>query len=360
MLLDDLRGGDAVGEGDCLVAQALFGVEEDDLVDEVLGEEGAVQVGAAFEQEADAVAVGEKAKGGGEAEAAGVLRKDLDLGAVPFEGGDARLLGLGTAEDEEIVMGGVEEFGVEGGTEVGVEDDAEEGAAAGEAAGGEEVAAVREGGVVGEDGADAGEDGVGGVAEELDLVAGGLAGEPVGLIGEAVRGCGGELAIGGEGGLEGDKGAAGADEVREGVVELSGLRLADAEHDFDADGAELCEASTADCGVGVFGGDDSAGDAGGDEGVGTGAGAAVVGAGLESDVGGGAAGIEATVGGELEGDDLGVVAMLVEVSTLGEDLVVADEEAADRRVGAGEGGGSGGEREGPLHEVLVLLACPRR
>ncbi len=46
-------------------------------------------------------------------------------------------------------------------------------------------AAVGELGVVGQDGADAGEDGVGGVAEELHLVARGGAGEPEGLVGIA-------------------------------------------------------------------------------------------------------------------------------------------------------------------------------
>ncbi len=53
--------------------------------------------------------------------------------------------------------------------------------------------------------------------------AGGGAGEPVGLVGEALRGWGGELAVGGEGGLEGDEGPAVLDEVGEGVVELAGL-----------------------------------------------------------------------------------------------------------------------------------------
>ncbi len=70
---------------------------------------------------------------------------------------------------------------------MGVEDDAEEGAASGEELGVEEAGAVGELGVVGEDGTDAGEDGVGGMAEELDLVAGGFAGEPVGLVGVADR-----------------------------------------------------------------------------------------------------------------------------------------------------------------------------
>ncbi len=96
---------------------------------------------------------------------------------------------------------GADELRGERDAEVGVEDDAEEWAAArqgigtGESAGGWILrsaagrilhsAAVGELGVVGQDGADAGEDGVGGVAEELHLVARGGAGEPEGLVGIA-------------------------------------------------------------------------------------------------------------------------------------------------------------------------------
>ncbi len=95
----------------------------------------------------------------------------------------------------------------------------------GRLSGPEESAAVGELGVVGEDGADAGEDGVGGVAEELDLVAGGGAGEPVGLVGEARGWWWGEFAVDGEGGFEGDEGRAVLDEVGEGIVEVAGLLL---------------------------------------------------------------------------------------------------------------------------------------
>ncbi len=112
----------------------------------------------------------------------------FDLDAGGFEGGDFCGWGGGSAEDEEVVLCcGADELRGEGSAEVGVEDDAEERAAAGEHVGAEDAAAVGELGVVGEDGADAGEDGVGGVAEELDLVAGGGAGEPVGLVGDSVR-----------------------------------------------------------------------------------------------------------------------------------------------------------------------------
>ena len=172
---------------------------------------------------------------------------------------------------------------VEGEAEVGVEDDAEQRAAAGAGR-----AAVGEGGVVGEHGADAGEEGVGGVAEAVDLGAGLGAGEPVGLAGGAL-GCGwGQFAVDRERGLEGNEGAAGLDEVGEGVVEVAGRLLEDADGDVDAGGAEFGDALAADERVGIDGGDDAAGDFGGDEGVGAGAGAAVMAAGLEGDVGGGA------------------------------------------------------------------------
>ncbi len=72
-LLEEVGGGDALGEGDGLVAELGFGVEEDGFVDEVLAEEGAVEVRAAFEQEAEDVALGEGGEDGGEAEAAGVV-----------------------------------------------------------------------------------------------------------------------------------------------------------------------------------------------------------------------------------------------------------------------------------------------
>ena len=68
---------------------------------------------------------------------------------------------------------------------MGVEDDAEQGAAARLAIGAVEFAAVGELRVISEHGADAGEDGVGGVAEDVDLVACGGACDPVGLIREA-------------------------------------------------------------------------------------------------------------------------------------------------------------------------------
>ncbi len=102
-LLEELRTGEVLGEGDCAAAQGLFGVEEDGLVDEVLGEEGSVEVGAALEQEAEEIALGEEIEDGGKAEAAGVLGKDLDFGAGCVRGRRSGSGGVGAAEDEEVV-----------------------------------------------------------------------------------------------------------------------------------------------------------------------------------------------------------------------------------------------------------------
>jgi hypothetical protein len=231
---------------------------------------------------------------------------------------------------------------------VGVEDDAEERSASSLAA------AVSEGGVVGDHGADAGEDGIGGVAEALNLGACSGTGEPVRLVGGSGLRRGSEVAVDREGGFEGDEGRVSLDEVGEGVVEVAGRLLEDAESDFDSGGAEFGDALAADLWIGVFGGDDDPRDLCGDEGVGARAGSSVVRAGLKSDVGCGSGGVEAAFAGLLEGGDLGVVAVVVEVSAFGDDFVVADEDAADLRVGAGEGDGLAGEGEGSLHEVFVL------
>ncbi len=55
-----------------------------------------------------------------------------------------------------------------------------------------------------------------------------------------------------------------------------------------------------------------------------------------------------------EGDDLGVIVVVVEVGAFADDFARAYEDAADLRVGAGERGGGSGERESALHEQLVL------
>ena len=156
-----LEGGDGVRAHD------LRGDEEVDAVDEVGGEQGGVEAGAGFgEQGEDAFA----GRGGRGLWSRGTFRptfrgEDFDADAAGAEFGDAGLV-VGDGEDGDVVLGGGDEFGVEGHAEGGVEDDALEGAAAGEAA------AVGEHGVVGEDGVDADEDGVGLPAERLDGGAG--------------------------------------------------------------------------------------------------------------------------------------------------------------------------------------------
>ncbi len=268
----------------------------------------------------------------GKTEATGVLRESFDLGSAFGEGVDSGFGGGFAARMRRSFSAETTSFEVSGNAEVGVEDDAEEGTPAWLAFGADDTASIGEEGVVGEDGADACEDGVAGVAEELDFVASGGAGEPVRLVGEARGGWRSQFAIEGESGFEGDEGGAVPDEVCEGFVEVSGLLLEYAEGDFDSGSAKFLDALTAYLWVGVLRGDDAAGDSGGDEGVGAGRGAAVVAAGLEGDVGGGSVGGEVAGGGLLEGYDFGVVAVVVEVGAFADCFSVADENAADLRV----------------------------
>ena len=220
--------------------------------------------------------------------------QDLDVaGRGGFEGGASGLdggvgeCGLG-AEKKKAGLGcKAEELAGGWGPEMGVEDDAQERSAA------RQAGAIGEGGVVGEDGANAGEDGVGGVAEVVDLSAGERAGEPDGGGGGAGDGRWGETAVNRERRLEGDEGALALDKVGERQVEGTGRALAGAEGDCDAGVAENGEATAADERVGIGGSNDDASDAGLNEGDGAGTGPAVVRAGLEGDEGGGAADVMA-------------------------------------------------------------------
>jgi hypothetical protein len=86
-LLEEKGGGDALGEGEGLVAELGFSVEEDSFVGEVLAEESTVEVRAAFEEETEDVAFGEGGEDGGKAEAAGVIGNLIDFDAEGAEGG---------------------------------------------------------------------------------------------------------------------------------------------------------------------------------------------------------------------------------------------------------------------------------
>ncbi len=134
MLLEEVWGGGAAGEGDGAGAEFALGVEEGELVDEAGGEEGAVEGGAGFEEEgADGLggAVGvaalmEGGEGGVEVEAgaavwAGQCGEGEGFGSGLLEGGDAVGWGFGGGEEEEVVGGGLDEGGLYGGEGEGVE-----------------------------------------------------------------------------------------------------------------------------------------------------------------------------------------------------------------------------------------------
>jgi hypothetical protein len=191
-----------------------------------------------------------------------------------------------------------------------------------------EASAVSEGGVVGEDCADAGEDGVGGVAEALDFGAGSGASDPVRLVGSAGLLGGSKIPVDRKSGFEGDEWFVVLDEVGEGVVEVAGWLLKSADGDFDSGGAESGDAFAADLRVGVLCRNDGSVDTGFDEGIGAGTSSSVVRTGFQGDVGGRSRWIDATFVGLLEGDDLGVVAVGVEVRAFGDDLAAFDKDAA--------------------------------
>ena len=109
-LFEEVGRGDAFGEGDGLIAQFSFGVDEDGLVGQVLAEEGTVEVSAALEEDAENVAFGEGREDGREAEAAGVVGDMGDFDAEGAEGGGFCRRGRGAAEDEEIVGCGADEL----------------------------------------------------------------------------------------------------------------------------------------------------------------------------------------------------------------------------------------------------------
>ena len=176
-----------------------------------------------------------------------------------------------------------------------------------------------------------------------------------GWLGRRCGGRWGELAVGGEGGFEGDEGVwcwmkwAKAS-LRSWaccwrVPRVTSMPAA----------RSLAMPWPLTRGFGSVGGDDAAGDAGGDEGVGAGAGAAVVGAGLEGYVGGCAGGRDAACGGLFEGCDFGVVALVVEVGAFGDDLAVVGRGRSLPGGWARRGRWCRGRAEGSLHEAPVLL-----
>jgi hypothetical protein len=109
-LLEEIGRRDALREGNCLVSQLSFGVDQDGFVDQILAEEGAVEVRAALEQEADHVALGEDSEDGRKAETSGVIGNGDDFGAVVFECGEPGAGRGCAAEDQEIIRSGTDEL----------------------------------------------------------------------------------------------------------------------------------------------------------------------------------------------------------------------------------------------------------
>lgn len=102
------------------------------------------------------------------------------------------------------------------------------------------------------------------MTEQLHLVTGDWAGEPVRLVGSARGGRRSEFAVDRERGFERDEGRAVLDEVGEGFIEIAGGLLEDAHNNFNVGGAKSLDALSADLRVGILRGDDAAGDTGGD------------------------------------------------------------------------------------------------
>lgn len=79
-------------------------MEEDGFVDSILLDEGAVEVRAAFEEDAEDLAFGEGGEDIGKAEASGVFGDVVDFCAERAESGSFGWRSKGAAEDEKVRM----------------------------------------------------------------------------------------------------------------------------------------------------------------------------------------------------------------------------------------------------------------
>lgn len=202
--------------------------------------------------------------------------------------------------------------------------------------------------VVGQDGADADEDGVMGAAESHDIQPGSRAGDPSGL-----TGAGGDLAVEGETGLEGDERGVVKDPMIEPDIQFGGGFGEETGLDADPGLAKKIESATGMGGVGIRGGNHDPVDAGGDDGLGAGRSASVGGAGFEGDVEGGPAKVMPPGPGIPDGFDLGVRQSGPMMPAVAEALPVADEHCADHGVGAGLAHAPAGQSEGTPHPVKI-------
>jgi len=147
--------------------------------------------------------------------------------------------------------------------------------------------------------------------------------------------------------------------VCEGVVEVASLLLEDSDCDLDACCAQFRESLAAHLRIRVLGCYDAAADSCCYERIGAGSGAAVMAAGFEGDVGRGSFGGETALHSLLEGYDLRVVAVGVEVCAFADDFGMTavgwclGEDTAHLWIWRCQSYGLGCELEGSVHEAFV-------
>jgi len=124
--------------------------------------------------------------------------------------------------------------------------------------------------------------------------------------------------------------------------------------DFDPSRPKFGETASADQGIRVHSGNYTASDPGCGERVGTGASATLVRAGFKSDVSGCALCGMSQGGGLLQSGDLSVIALVIVVRTFAEDCAVANQHAANRRIGRGEANGLLREIQGALQVTFIV------
>ena len=210
--------------------------------------------------------------------------------------------------------------------------------------------ADRELGVVGPDRPRPDEHGVALGPQAVGVGPGRIAGDPPA---RAVGGRGAPVEAGGQ--LEDHVRATGGavGEVRGQLV--ADHRGGDAGRHVDARGPEPVDPPPADLRIGVGERDDHPADPGGHQGVGAGRGAAMVAAGLERDVHGGAAQVEAGVAGRGQRHSLGVRAARRLCRPLGHAPVGGHDHAPDPRVGRRGRAHAGGQLDRPQHVPVVGL-----
>jgi hypothetical protein len=141
--------------------------------------------------------------------------------------------------------------------------------------------------------------------------------------------------------------------VSECIVEVACLLLQHADGDLYACSSQFFKTATTDKGIGIGCGDYDACDTSSYESVGAGASTSVMTAGFEGDVGCGTLYRESSTGGLFEGDDLGVVVVVVEMRSFAENLILANDHTSYIRVGTCESGCLCSETKGPLHVELI-------